>query len=152
MKSRYSAYPYVIWMVIFTVVPLLLVAAFAITDSSGAYTLENISAVGEYTPVLMRSIWLAAIATVLCLVIAYPLAYILSRKTGSQQRTMLMLVMLPTWMNFLLRTYAWMTLLEKNGIINRLLGFIGLGPFDMINTQGAVVLIFWTNWESNIRE
>lgn len=140
MKSRYSAYPYVIWMVIFTVVPLLLVAAFAITDSSGAYTLENISAVGEYTPVLMRSIWLAAIATVLCLVIAYPLAYILSRKTGSQQRTMLMLVMLPTWMNFLLRTYAWMTLLEKNGIINRLLGFIGLGPFEMINTQGAVVL------------
>ena len=135
MKSRYSAYPYVIWMVIFTVVPLLLVAAFAITDSSGAYTLENI-----YTPVLMRSIWLAAIATVLCLVIAYPLAYILSRKTGSQQRTMLMLVMLPTWMNFLLRTYAWMTLLEKNGIINRLLGFIGLGPFEMINTQGAVVL------------
>lgn len=140
MKRKYSAYPYVIWMVIFTVVPLLLVAAFAITDSSGAYTLENISAVGEYTPVLMRSIWLAAIATVLCLVIAYPLAYILSRKTGSQQRTMLMLVMLPTWMNFLLRTYAWMTLLEKNGIINRLLGFIGLGPFEMINTQGAVVL------------
>ena len=89
---------------------------------------------------MMRSIWLAAIATVLCLVIAYPLAYILSRKTGSQQRTMLMLVMLPTWMNFLLRTYAWMTLLEKNGIINRLLGFIGLGPFEMINTQGAVVL------------
>lgn len=83
MKSRYSAYPYVIWMVIFTVVPLLLVAAFAITDSSGAYTLENISAVGEYTPVLMRSIWLAAIATVLCLVIAYPLAYILSRKPGA---------------------------------------------------------------------
>ena len=82
MKSRYSAYPYVIWMVIFTVVPLLLVAAFAITDSSGAYTLENISAVGEYTPVLMRSIWLAAIATVLCLVIAYPLAYILSRSSA----------------------------------------------------------------------
>lgn len=140
MKSKYSAYPYVIWMVIFTVVPLLLVAAFAITDSSGAYTLENISAVGEYTPVLMRSIWLAAIATAFCLVIAYPLAYILSRKTGSQQRTMLMLVMLPTWMNFLLRTYAWMTLLEKNGIINRLFGMIGLGPFEMINTQGAVVL------------
>lgn len=64
----------------------------------------------------------------LCLVIAYPLAYILSRKTGSQQRTMLMLVMLPTWMNFLLCTYAWMTLLEKNGIINRLLGFTALGP------------------------
>ena len=140
MKSKYSAYPYVIWMVIFTVVPLLLVAAFAITDSSGAYTLENISAVGEYTPVLMRSIWLAAIATAFCLVIAYPLAYILSRKTGSQQRTMLMLVMLPTWMNFLLRTYAWMTLLEKNGIINRLFGMFGLGPFEMINTQGAVVL------------
>lgn len=144
MKTKYSTFasiPYLIWMAIFIVVPLGLVAFFAFTDDSGTqFTIDNISMVGEYAPVLMRSIWLAAIATIICLVIAYPLAFILSRMRGSTQRTMLMLVMLPMWMNFLLRTYAWMTLLEKNGIINRLFGLIGMGPFDMINTQGAVVL------------
>ena len=95
---------------------------------------------GEYTPVLVRSVWLAFIATVLCLLIAYPLAFIISRKSGSGQRTMVMLVMLPMWMNFLLRTYAWMTILEKNGLINRFLAQFGIGPLEMINTQGAVVL------------
>ncbi|MEG0395424.1 MAG: ABC transporter permease, partial [Oscillospiraceae bacterium] len=86
------------------------------------------------------SIILAAIATVICLVIAYPLSFMLSRMRASKQKIMLMLVMLPMWMNFLLRTYAWMTLLERNGIINRVLGMVGIGPFEMINTQGAVVL------------
>ena len=102
--------------------------------------LDYISQVGEYTPVLVRSVWLAFIATVLCLLIAYPLAFIISRKSGSGQRTMVMLVMLPMWMNFLLRTYAWMTILEKNGLINRFLAQFGIGPLEMINTQGAVVL------------
>ena len=92
------------------------------------------------SPVLVRSVWLAFIATVLCLLIAYPLAFIISRKSGSGQRTMVMLVMLPMWMNFLLRTYAWMTILEKNGLINRFLAQFGIGPLEMINTQGAVVL------------
>lgn len=143
-KSKYTtlvAAPYLLWTILFIIVPLGLVVFFAFTDSTGTtFTIENISRVGEYAPVLMRSMWLAAISTVICLLIAYPLAFILSRQKGSTQRTMLMLVMLPMWMNFLLRTYAWQTLLEDVGIINKLLGFIGLGPFHMINTQGAVVL------------
>ena len=143
MKSKYSSFaavPYYIWMVLFTVLPLAMVAVFAFTDGNGAFTLDNISLVGEYTNVLVRSVWLAAVATAICLVIAYPLAYIMSRKSGTGQRTMVMLIMLPMWMNFLLRTYAWMTILEKNGLINKFLGLFGVGPFDMINTQGAVVL------------
>ncbi len=127
-------------MVIFILVPLLLVAYYAVTTPDGAFTIDYISQVGEYTPVLVRSVWLAFIATVLCLLIAYPLAFIISRKSGSGQRTMVMLVMLPMWMNFLLRTYAWMTILEKNGLINRFLAQFGIGPLEMINTQGAVVL------------
>ena len=132
--------PYMLWAVIFIAAPLAIMGYFALTDEAGAFTLDNISRVGEFAPILMRSIWLAAIATVICLVIAYPLAYIISRGSGSRQRTFLMLIMLPMWMNFLLRTYAWMTLLEKNGLINRFLGLFGVGPFDMINTSGAVVL------------
>ena len=113
MKSRYSAYPYVIWMVIFTVGAPPVGGRLLRSPIPPAPIRWKTSLRWGYTPVLMRSIWLAAIATVLCLVIAYPLAYILSRKTRSQQRTMLMLVMLPTWMNFLLRTYAWMTFAGK---------------------------------------
>ena len=104
------------------------------------FTLQNILDVSKYTTVLINSAWLALIATVICLVIAYPLAYMISRMFYTRQKLALMLVMLPMWMNFLLRTYAWMTLLEKNGLINKLFGLIGLGPFNMINTQGAVVL------------
>lgn len=140
MKTRATAIPYLLWMVIFILVLLLLVAYYAVTTPDGAFTIDYISQVGEYTPVLVRSVWLAFIATVLCLLIAYPLAFIISRKSGSGQRTMVMLVMLPMWMNFLLRTYAWMTILEKNGLINRFLAQFGIGPLEMINTQGAVVL------------
>ena len=140
MKSKLPALPYLIWMALFIVVPLGLVVYFAFTTADGQFTIANISQVGQYTGVLLRSIWLAAVATVLCLLIAYPLAFFLSRANYSIQRTLIMLVMLPMWMNFLLRTYAWMTLLETSGLINKLLGLIGLGPVQMINTPGAVVL------------
>lgn len=140
MKSKYASFPYLIWMAIFIIVPLGLIVFFAVTDSSGHFTLENLSGLGKYTPVLARSLWLSLIATVICLVLAYPLAYILSKVHTNRQKTILMLVLLPMWMNFLLRTYAWMTLLERNGLINKFLGLIGLGPFNMINTGGAVVL------------
>ena len=143
MRTKYSSLfslPYLIWSLIFIIVPMGLVVVFAFTTESGQFTLDYVSQVGEYTSVLVRSVWLAAIATVICLLIGYPLAFIMSRMPGFQQRTMLMLIMLPMWMNFLLRTYAWMTILEKNGLLNKLLGLVGLGPFDMINTQGAVVL------------
>ena len=127
-------------MILFIVVPLGLVVFFALTDTNGAFTLANVSHVAIYMPVIMRSIVLAFVATMICLVLGYPLAYTISRGSANTQRTMLMLIMIPTWMNFLLRTYAWMTLLEKNGLINKLFGLVGMGPFNMINTQGAVVL------------
>lgn len=140
MKSKASSYPYLIWMAIFIIVPLAMIVFFAFTNSNGRFTLENLAGLGKYMPVLLRSLKLAAISTVICLIIAYPIALILMQSKASSQKMMLMLVMLPMWMNFLLRTYAWMTLLEKNGLINRFLGIFGIGPFEMINTQGAVVL------------
>lgn len=140
MKSKSISAPYILWMVVFIVAPLLLVAYYAITTPDGKLTIDYISQVGEYTPVLTRSVWLAFISTVICFIIAYPLAFIISRKSGVGQRSMIMLIMLPMWMNFLLRTYAWMTILEKNGLINRFFAHFGIGPFNMINTAGAVVL------------
>lgn len=127
-------------MVIFILVPIVMVAFFAFTNEDGSVTIKHISDVGQYANIFVRSIWLALIATAICLVMAYPIAFILSRMEKHKQGTMLMLVMLPMWMNFLLRTYAWMTLLGNNGIINHLLGLVGLGPFKLINTSGAVVL------------
>lgn len=139
-KSKLLAAPYTIWMVIFILVPMLLVVWFAFTDQSGNFTLENILSVGQYSNVFLRSIWLGAVATFVSLLLGYPLAYLIAKMTEKQQSVMVMLVMLPMWMNFLLRTYAWMTLLEDNGLINALLSAIGLPKVHMINTSGAVVL------------
>lgn len=138
--SRWAAAPYLVWMAAFIVVPLFIVIWYALTNSEGQPTLENLAAIGRYSSVLARSLLLAAEATIICLVLAFPVGYFLSRLRANKQHIMLMLVMLPMWMNFLLRTYAWMTLLERNGLINRLLGLFGLGPVEMINTSGAVVL------------
>ena len=145
MKKGYlSATPFALWMTLFTIVPLGVVLWFAFTDGAGHFTLENIWAIGDYFVVFADSIKLGAIATVICLVLAYPLAYSISRKSHRVQQTMVMMVMLPMWMNFLLRTYAWMSILENNGWINRLLRMIGiLGETEsipLINTEGAVVL------------
>ena len=140
LKKKSLAAPYLVWMVAFTIFPLAIVIYFAFTNKEGQFTLENIMTLGQYTTVFTRSIVLAVIATVICLVLAFPISFMLSRLKASRQSMMLMLIMLPMWMNFLLRTYAWMTLLENNGLINKLFGLIGLGPFQMINTQGAVVL------------
>ena len=126
MRSKPASIPYGIWMAIFIVVPMILVVIFAFTDKSGRFTLENIAAVGQYSNVFLRSIWLGAIATGICLLVGYPLAYIISRTGARVQSVLVMLVMLPMWMNFLLRTYAWMTLLEDNGIINTALATLGL--------------------------
>ena len=140
MKSRYPAFPYILFMTIFIVVPLIMVVYFAFTTSGGEFTLQNIIRVKNYIPVTVKSLYLSLVATIICLVLGYPFAYIMARKTSNIRRTMFMLIMLPMWMNFLLRTYAWMTILEDNGLINKLLALMGLGPVHMINTQGAVVL------------
>ncbi len=139
-NSRYPAFPYIVFMAIFIVIPLIMVAYFAFTTNTGEFTIQNIIRVGDYVPVIIKSLFLAFVATVICLGLGYPFAYIMSRKTSNIRRTMFMLIMLPMWMNFLLRTYSWMTILENNGLLNRFLGIFGIGPFEIINTQGAVVL------------
>ena len=132
--------PYVIWMALFVVAPILMILVYAFSGVEGGFTLANFSAMGTYTVVFIRSFRLAGIATVICLFIGYPVAYLLSREGQRFQRLATVLIMLPMWMNFLLRTYSWMAILENNGLINQFLGLFGLGPFKMIDTQGAVVL------------
>lgn len=140
LTSRIVASPYILWMIIFIIFPLLVVAYYAFTDYSGSFTFDNISSLSRYTDTILRSVWFGAIATFICLIISYPLAYMISQATENTQKTLIMLVMLPMWMNFLLRTYSWMLLLENTGIINNLFSKIGLGPFTLINTSGAVIL------------
>ena len=144
MKSRAAATPFALWMGIFTVVPLGIVVWFAFTDANGAFTLANVVKIWQYAGTYVDSIWMGALATLICLVLAYPVALSISRKSEHMQRTMVMIVMLPMWMNFLLRTYAWMSLLENNGLINQFLRWIGVVGSDaslqMINTDGAVIL------------
>lgn len=139
-KTSWIAAPFVVWMAIFTVVPLGMVCWYAFTDGSGAFTLENIKTIATYADYLVDSLVMGAIATALCLLLGYPLAYIMSRASWGAQQTMMLMLMLPQWMNFLLRTYSWMTILENKGLINTFLGSFGIGPFQMINTKGAIIL------------
>lgn len=141
MKKKYANFwPYGIWMVAFTIIPMLLIVYFAFTNKEYNFTFENIMRMGDYALVLGRSVLLAAIATVICLVLAYPFAYFMSRSRFRTQRTFMMLIMVPMWTSLLLRTYAWMTLLENNGLINRFIMSLGFDKLKMINTSGAVVL------------
>ena len=149
--SRF-AIPYVIWMAFFVVAPIIMVVIYAFSSADGGATLSNFAKMGTYTVVFTRSFKLALIATVICLLIGYPVSYMMSKEGPRFQRLAMVLIMLPMWMNFLLRTYSWMALLENNGLLNQLFRKIGLialynsvfgtdlSFFRMINTQGAVVL------------
>ena len=124
IKSKGAAAPFAVWMALFTVIPLGIVLWFAFTDGGGNFTLSNLSSIVDYVGTFGISIALGAVATVICLILAFPLAYTISRAQGRMQQTMVMIIMLPMWMNFLLRTYAWMSILENNGFINQLLRLI----------------------------
>ena len=141
MQSWLAA-PHAVWSLLFIIAPLIFVGYYAFTDKEGAFTLDNVAnALSRSTLIIFfRSISFALIATFICLVIAYPLAYALSKSKVSTQKIMIMLVMLPMWMNFLIRTYSWMAILEDTGFINQMLMKIGLEPVHMINTSGAVIL------------
>ena len=142
MKNKLSrfAVPYVVWMAIFVVAPILIMVVYAFSNADGGATLDNFVQMGGYAAVFGRSFKLAIIATAICLLIGYPVSYFLSREGASFQKIAMVLIMLPMWMNFLLRTYAWMGLLSVNGPVNAVLGVFGLGPYTMLNTSGAVVL------------
>ncbi len=150
VMSRLAGSPYIVWAVLFILVPLCMVAYYAFTDKSGAFTFDNILSIRNYIDTIVLSVWLGLLATVISLVIAYPLAMIMANKGPKKQSTMTMLIMLPMWMNFLLRTYSWMTILEDNGLLttalNSIVEFVnnltslGLEPVHLINTRGAVVV------------
>ena len=140
LATKLTASPYMVWSAIFIVVPLIFVLAYSLTDAQGKFTLEYVLSIGKYKEVMLNSIWLGFIATVISLVIAYPLAYIMARTTANVQRTLMILVMLPMWMNLLIRTYSMMIIMQDTGIINTALSSLGLPKFHMINTEGAVVL------------
>ena len=126
----------------FVIVPLCMVFYYGLTDKSGAFTLDNILAIAtaEHSKALWEALKLSVISTVICLLLAYPLAMILCNMNVNQNSFLVLIFILPMWMNFLLRTYAWMGLLSVNGPVNAVLGVFGLGPFNMLNTSGAVVL------------
>lgn len=140
ISKKLIASPYFVWAAIFIIVPLLFVVYYSLVDANGAFTLEYVSQIGKYKDIMLNSIWLGFIATVISLLLAYPLAFIMARSGLNVQRTMMMLVMLPMWMNLLIRTYSLMILLQDTGIINSVLSFLHLPKVHMINTQGAVVL------------
>jgi len=141
MKSKRLLAPYVAWMTVFTLIPLGVVVYFAFTDSiTGAFTLANLSNLEAYFPIFLRSIFLSLISAAICLVIGYPVAYTIAQAGPKWQRMLSMLVMLPMCMSFLLRTLAWVGLLQDTGIINTLLGKIGIGPLPLIRNSGAVIL------------
>lgn len=139
LGQRLVAAPYLVWAVIFIVVPLLMVLYYAFTDQNGAFTLNNLKEITAFADTFLISIWLGVVATVICLLIAYPLSYLISRMSERKQRFMMILVMLPMWINLLLRTYALMKILEDTGFINTLLSWLHIPTVHMINTRGAVV-------------
>ena len=142
MKRQWYATPYALWMLIFTIVPLLFVIYYAFTNGQGAFTAANIAKIAEplYLSSLLESLKLAFFCTVICLLVGYPTAYFLASRDFSSNKMLVVLILLPMWMNFLLRTYAMLNLLENNGLINALLQKIGIGPITMIGTEGAVLL------------
>ena len=157
LHERVAPAPYMVWAVLFTVVPLLFIAYYAFTDDQFRFTFDNIlrfftttstvegadgsqQVVYTYLLIFWRSLKLAIISTAICLLIGYPLAYIIARAEPKVQSTMITLIMIPMWMNFLIRTYAWMTILQDTGILNSILSFLHLGTVKIIGTEGAVVV------------
>lgn len=138
--NKLIACPYIVWSAIFIIVPLVIMVYFALTDANGTFTLANLASLGRYKKAFAISIVYALIATVITLLIAYPMAYFMTKLKIRSQKMIMLIVMLPMWMNFLIRTYSWITILANTGIINSFLQKIGLEPVKLINTPGAVIL------------
>ncbi|MBQ3519535.1 MAG: ABC transporter permease [Clostridia bacterium] len=145
-NKKVTVTPFASWMVVFVLVPMALVVYYAFTNADGSFTVENLKWIYTYRSTMFLSLRLAFIATVICLLLAYPIAYSMSRASEKIQRNATLIIMLPMWMNFLVRTYSWMTILENNGLINSALrtiaGMLGtdFDGFQLINNRGAIVL------------
>ena len=139
MKSKLLSVPYLIWMLVFTMIPLVMIAVTAFSDNNGHFSLEALASAFPYTHVFLKSLWIALLSTVLCLVIAYPMAYMVSQMRESTQNVVVMLLMIPMWMNFLLRIYAWVLLLQSGGPLDTLLSAIGIHGSYTNNTAAVIV-------------
>jgi len=140
-KSVLLSTPYILWMLLFTLIPLGVVGYYALTDpDTGVFTWRNIRELGMFLPTLGTSVWFSLISALICLLLGYPVAYFIAHRKPTTQKILYMLVMLPMCMSFLLRTLAWVGLLESNGIINQFLGLFGIKPLKLIGTPGAVIL------------
>ena len=154
---RMALAPYSVWSFLFVVVPLAFIAYYAFTDDQFSFTIENVTRfftatsnivqedgssveVRTYLLIFMRSLKLAVISTIICLLIGYPMAYIMARAKERTQKTMVTLIMIPMWMNFLIRTYAWMTILQDTGILNGFLSTLGISTVHIIGTEAAVII------------
>ncbi|WP_367567061.1 ABC transporter permease [Lacrimispora sp.] len=142
MSKKLLSGPYLMWMIGFILIPLALIVFYGLTDRSGAFTLANVISIGsaEHAKALWLSLGLSFISTLLCLILAYPLALVLRSRGMGQGSFIVFIFILPMWMNFLLRTLAWQTLLEKNGVINGILSSLHLPTQGLINTPGAIIL------------
>ena len=142
MSKKLLSGPYLLWMIGFTVIPLALIVFYGLTDRSGAFTLANVLSIGtaEHRKALFLSLGLSLISTLVCLLLAYPLAMILRKRNIGKGSFVVFIFILPMWMNFLLRTLAWQTLLEKNGVINGILSSLHLPTQSLINTSGSIIL------------
>ncbi len=148
LSRKIADKPYLLWASLFIIAPLIMVVYYSFTNYDGAFTFDNITAIPQYASAILLSIIYGVVATVICLVIGYPFAYFISKLKANSQAMMVLLVMLPMWMNFLIRTYSWMTILGDSGVINGILSTLGLlreidgelVPLHMLNTSGAVIL------------
>lgn len=138
--QRAVAVPHIVWVIMFIAAPMMFVLYFACTDSSGSFSLSNLAELAQYKNVFILSIAFALIATVVCLLIGYPLAYFMSRQSERTQKILMVLVMLPMWCNLLIRTYALMALLDNGGLLNSLLESMGLGKLHIVGTNFGVIL------------
>lgn len=138
--QKIAAVPHMVWTVMFIVAPMLFVLYFAFTDDEGRFSFSNITQLTQYTNVFILSIAFALIATAVCLLIGYPLAYFMSRRSPKTQKVLMVLIMLPMWCNLLIRTYALMALLDNGGLLNSLLGKLGLEPLPIVGSYFGVIL------------
>ena len=144
-SSTLPASPYIVWSTLFIVIPLIIIVFFSFTQETASgysFTLENFKRVlnSQYVSVFRRSLVLAFQSTVLCLILGYPVAYLISKMKSNRRNILIMLFIVPMWMNFLLRTYAWLPILGKNGVINNFLSSIGLNTINILYTDAAVLL------------
>lgn len=137
--GKYAAMPHIVWTILFITAPLIFVIYYAFTTYEGTFTLENILALNEHVETFMLSISLSIIATFICFLIGYPLAYIIAGTKEKSQKIMIMLIMLPMWTNLLIRTYSMMAIMDDGGFLNTILGYLNIGKIHLIGTKGAVI-------------